>query len=343
MKVSVILPVYNADKYLVPCLESLLRQSIDEYEVICVDDGSTDESSHILDAYQLSYPDIFKVYHKQNAGTYKAREFGLDCACGEYVGFCDSDDIIVPEMYEILYKNAIYKNAEVSVCAFNRIDEVTGKIIGTDMTSFGNQTIEVSKCMDMLPVINTAMWNKLIKRDVALKHITFEVAPTVAEDMMFLLSIYPHVNKICFCSQPLYLYYVRKNSAISSVDINNSEVLKDCMLQTRSLVMQYSNVKWIDVVNLFAFINFGIIIVSKLSGNTVKSIRNIQCTIEQWLDKEFNGWNRNPFLKSRYVLNGHDYLIKPMLVLWLYKLKIFPVFMKGYKWITENLKIDVKW
>lgn len=343
MKVSVILPVYNGEKHLIPCLESLVKQTIDEYEVICVDDGSKDRSGQLLDEYQKRYPEMFKVFHKENEGVYKAREYGLERACGDYVGFCDCDDVIAERMYELLYTAAVREEAEMSVCAYTRVDGDTEKVLCCEMNQFGNQTISVEKRKDQLAVINTALWNKLIQREVALKHICFEKAPRVAEDMMFLLSLYPYMTRIVFCDEPLYQYYVRSGSAMSYVKPEEIAHLKECMVQTRIAVEEQKGKDWRAVSSMFAFIHFGIAFVLKSSGAKGKEMVAVQKDIEQWLSEEFVGWNKNPYLRCGYVFGGHAYLLKPMIVMWMYKMKLFPLFLKVYVWVTETLKMDIKW
>ena len=104
-KVSVIIPVYNVEKYLAKCIESVINQTLTEIEIICVDDGSTDLCPKILDEY-ASKDKRIKVIHKENEGYGKTMNIGLDLAQGEYIGLVESDDYILPNMYEILYKKA---------------------------------------------------------------------------------------------------------------------------------------------------------------------------------------------------------------------------------------------
>lgn len=96
-KISIIVPVYNSSKYLRSCIDSILKQSLSDWELILVNDGSTDDSGEICDEYAVKYPAI-RVIHKENAGVSEARNTGLVAATGEYVGFVDSDDTIRPEM-----------------------------------------------------------------------------------------------------------------------------------------------------------------------------------------------------------------------------------------------------
>ena len=110
-KVSIIVPVYNVEKYLKSCLKSILEQRLSDIEIICVDDGSTDHSGRILDEFAASDKRI-KVVHKENAGYGVAMNVGLELATGEYIGIVESDDMIAPAMYEELYRKASENNLD---------------------------------------------------------------------------------------------------------------------------------------------------------------------------------------------------------------------------------------
>lgn len=112
IKVSIIVPVYNAEKYLTKCLDSILAQTLKEIEVICVDDGSSDHSGKILDDYALQDQRI-KVFHRENRGYGAAVNVGLDMAAGEYIGIIESDDCVMPDMYQTLYLEAISDDLDV--------------------------------------------------------------------------------------------------------------------------------------------------------------------------------------------------------------------------------------
>lgn len=115
IKVSIVVPVYNREKNLSRCIESIIRQSLKEFECILVDDGSTDNSGAICDSFALKDSRI-KVIHQKNKGVSAARNIGISIAIGEYVGFVDSDDWIDENMYSFLYNNAIEKKADISIC-----------------------------------------------------------------------------------------------------------------------------------------------------------------------------------------------------------------------------------
>ncbi len=121
MKLSIIVPVYNVEKYLHKCVDSILSQTLTDFECILVDDGSTDNSSVICDEYAAKDPRIV-VIHKQNGGLSSARNTGLDISQGDYIGFVDSDDWIEPEMYMYMYTYANDNSCDMMCCQCRRVN-----------------------------------------------------------------------------------------------------------------------------------------------------------------------------------------------------------------------------
>ena len=118
MKLSVIVPVYKAEDYLAECVDSLLAQTLSDLEILLVDDGSPDRSGEIADRYALEYPEKVRTLHVENGGQGRARNCALPLIRGEYVGFVDSDDWVLPQMYETLCSRADETGADVVVCDF---------------------------------------------------------------------------------------------------------------------------------------------------------------------------------------------------------------------------------
>lgn len=117
MKLSIIVPVYKAEKYLVQCVDSLLSQTVGDFEIILINDGSPDGSNVIMEEYKNKYPEIIKTIHIDNGGQGRARNFGLEIAKGDYVGFVDSDDSIAPQMYEKLISACERDGTDIAVCS----------------------------------------------------------------------------------------------------------------------------------------------------------------------------------------------------------------------------------
>ncbi len=124
--ISVIVPVYNTGKYLNRCVDSILAQTYHDLEGILVDDGSTDQSPGLCDEY-LRKDERIRVIHKSNGGLSDARNVGIDVASGEYIGFIDSDDYIVPDMYQKLYTRLTQEKADICICGWTYVDEKSGR------------------------------------------------------------------------------------------------------------------------------------------------------------------------------------------------------------------------
>ncbi|WOC52545.1 glycosyl transferase family 2 [Bergeyella porcorum] len=122
-KVSIIVPVYNVEHYLNKCLSSLVNQSLQEIEILVVNDGSTDNSQQIIDDFQQRFPEKIFPFVKENGGLSDARNFALDRASGEFIGFVDSDDYVTETMFDEMYHLAKKHNAEMVVCNLQKVDE----------------------------------------------------------------------------------------------------------------------------------------------------------------------------------------------------------------------------
>ncbi len=314
-KLSIIIPIYNGGRYLSTCLDSVVNQTIEEYEIICINDGSTDNSFDVLEEYKRKYPELIKVYHKENQGVWKAREFGISVATGEYIGFCDCDDIVDKSMYEKMYSSIIQSKADMVICAFVRVDDETGKVGKAEMNGWGNATLNMTEEKEQFALFNTAPWNKMIRRDIIQKHVKFDKPPRVAEDMMLLLSVYPSIKKVELIAEPLYYYYVRKNTAMTYFRLEEMNVFQQSMLITQQYVINNGGVVWEDVVELFVLIHMGLSVIlraeAKKSKECIKRVYN-------YLENHFQNWKRNKYLS----IFKHKRLLKIYLIMLCYKTKL---------------------
>ena len=167
-KISIIMPVYNAGKYLPTCLKALSAQTLKEIEIICIDDGSADNSLKILQKY-AEQDKRFKVYTQKNAGPAAARNQGLKKAQAPYLMFCDADDWYEPNMCERLYRKIISNSLDVVCCHPILEVEDGGKRPLPDNFYFPQKGPSIS-----LMEINCFLWNKILKKDlIDHYHITF--------------------------------------------------------------------------------------------------------------------------------------------------------------------------
>lgn len=216
--ISVIVPIYNVEKYLAKCLDSILNQTYRNLEVILVDDGSLDGSSKICDIYAKRDNRII-VVHQRNGGLSVARNRGLEIAKGDFIGFVDSDDIIHNRMYEILYKHIKDYSADISICNYSVVYE--GDIIGNKDIADIKESIIICNGHEALYNIgrklgeNTIVaWNKLYKRDL-FRNLRY-VEGKIHEDEFIVHRIMDKAQIVVYSDLPLYNYLQRDNSIMGS-------------------------------------------------------------------------------------------------------------------------------
>ena len=225
--ISVIIPIYNVEKYLQNCLTSLKMQSFKDWEAILVDDGSTDNSSAICDEYCLK-DKRFHVIHKQNKGIAAARNDGMDLAKREFVYFMDSDDYIHPRTLEVQIR-ALTENE----CA--DFSMVYGKKSYIHNESFGEISSEVIHLgqEDLLrglfgtseqEIQYQAIWNKLFRRSL-IEDLRFK--DIVAEDVEFMMRVYLRTNKVALIPHEMYYYYQRSDSITHQDTNNNNQIVRE--------------------------------------------------------------------------------------------------------------------
>ena len=211
-KISIIVPVYNAEKYLEMTLNSVKKQTFSDFEVICVDDGSTDSSYDILQRFAAA-DRRFKVYHQENSGGSVTRNNALDYASGEYIAFLDNDDIYHPQYLETLYNNIITYDADISTCSYL-------KFYGYENYEFADTDIEPIDFVTWHPFVDKfkrkrkiemLMWTKLYKRSV-LENIRFSPLLPAINDILFNLEVLLAAKKVVVSKQKLIAYRIIETS-----------------------------------------------------------------------------------------------------------------------------------
>lgn len=192
MKVSVIVAAYNAEKYLAETLDSLTHQTLDDYEIIVINDGSTDSTLQILETYQKSSGNL-KIINKENGGPSSARNTGLDIATGEYIYFFDADDILVPDALECLYNRAIEQEADLVIAKYDMFDQYkTYNIVNINRLV----TLDTVDKYDLEILWTFSLWNKLYKKSL-IDQYHFRFPPiSYTEDGAFVMEFVYHTNKI---------------------------------------------------------------------------------------------------------------------------------------------------
>lgn len=216
--ISVLMPVYNVEKYLRQCLDSILAQSYSDYEVVLVNDGSTDQSGAICDAYAAQH-DCIRVIHQKNAGVAQARNTLLAAARGEYITFVDSDDAIEPTYLEVLMRDLQETGADISICTWSEFsDEGVRTELTWDGKEQGFQLWTTQQAVTRLfyqKTIDNNPWGKLYTRAV-LQDVVFP-AGKVYEDLAVIYQIFLKAKRICYRPEALYLYRCNTRGISQSV------------------------------------------------------------------------------------------------------------------------------
>ena len=218
-KVSIIIPVYNVEKYITTCLNSLVNQTLKDIEIIVVNDGSPDDSQKIIDEYVKKYPKIIKSYKKENGGQGSARNFGLTKATGEYIGYVDSDDYVCTDMYEKLYNKAKKDNLDICICGTYLVYEDR---LDRDI-ELNNYVLEDPKENAFFGKI--AVWNKIYKKEIV-KDLVFR-SKVWYEDLDFTVNALIKAKTIGYIDEPLYCYLIREGSTMNNSNVKrNLEIFK---------------------------------------------------------------------------------------------------------------------
>ena len=238
--VSIIVPVYNVEQYLEKSLDSIIKQTYKNLEIILINDGSTDKSLSILKKYEKKDKRV-KVINKKNGGVSSARNKGLDICCGKYITFVDADDYVAVDYIETLYKKI--KEYDVDIVFSNAIDvQENGK---KRYCKKNNKDILLNsegifKEILKEEIITCVCWGNLYKADL-IKSICFDIKMHIAEDFKFLIEVIKCSNKSLVIPEKKYYYVVRNTSATKQ---GFNEKWYDEINYCKDLMIKYKNTKF---------------------------------------------------------------------------------------------------
>ena len=231
---SVIMPVYNSEKYLIKAVRSILRQTFADFELLLIDDGSTDSSGSLCQ--QLAGEDSrIKVFHKENGGICSARNFGLARACGKYVAFCDNDDLFAPDLLRDNYELAEQYHADVVRFSRKKVTISGSGRLPDEVIHFQKAYIPASEFFSRYSVIDKAgegVWAGIYRRDYIEKcGARFDEGMRYGyEDLDFILQLYEHVPSVVLNPKVYYAWIFRyEHSTSGKTDINNIDSLIRCL------------------------------------------------------------------------------------------------------------------
>lgn len=300
-QISIIVPVYKVEQYLDRCVNSILNQTFTDFELILVDDGSPDRCPQMCDEWAKKDARI-RVIHKENGGAGAARNAALRAAEGEYIGFVDSDDWIIPDMYEYLYGLLKrYPEAQIAQCdAIQTSDEKQEAPARPENIQLWNQ----KQMMEYFFRIhgeksNYSIWNKLIRRDV-LKGFSF-VEGTISEDVAASFDFFTRARQMVNSDKVLYFYFVNQNGVTKSpVTKKDLEYIHVWERITEKVSRDYTEYAEINLARA----NFTILSKMLLSGYDKKDISIVEQrnAMKQQLRKDFWRLLRWKMPLSRKVL-----------------------------------------
>ena len=224
MKLSIIVPVYNAEKFLRPCLDSLLAQTVEDFELILVNDGSRDGSAAILEEYRRREPEKVRVLTVENGGQGRARNLALECARGEFLGFADSDDWVLPDMYEKLIRAAEEQGADLAACD------------AEEYWPDGRRVYKPLSRFDRPIKISTEVWSKLVRRKT-LGDLRFAEGLWY-EDLAYVAALLLRTDRIAIVPEPLYCYRCGHTSTMNNNNARKNRDLLKVLEQLRGPMLE---------------------------------------------------------------------------------------------------------
>ena len=212
-KVSVIVPVYNTEKYLRKCIESLVNQTLNDVEIVMINDGSKDSSESIIKEYIEKYPDKFVYRSQENSGQAVARNLALELCNGEYIGFLDSDDFVKTDMFARMYQKAVETGADYVACGYTDLTYEDGKEI--ELQHYVASKVAYNT-KDMFKGALVSPFLHLYRRDIIEKSKVKFPEGVIYEDTAFYLNLIPYIKKLAVIEEPLAYRVRHSNSTMTT-------------------------------------------------------------------------------------------------------------------------------
>ena len=302
MMVSLVIPVYNVEKFLGKCLQSVVEQTYQNLEVIIVDDGSTDGSSNIINNFSAKY-DKIDTFRIKNGGVGNARNFGVKKSKGEYICFLDSDDYMEKTCVEKLVNTIKKYDSDIAICNNYDVDEY-GNILAEYRNTYS--TNPVSLLQDPTILFNRICpWGKLYKREL-FEGLEF-VSREIAEDMRLIPKLYLRAKSISYCDESLIYYVQRQNSLINSSSVNKNLHLINAFKDLNSYFQEqgvYENVK--DALHYLMIDHIAIAGITRAVLANSEDSKNVIKALNEYLscfgDIYANPYKKRESLQRRIIL-----------------------------------------
>lgn len=291
-KVSVIVPFYNVEGYIEKCLETLVNQTLQDIEIILVNDGSKDRSVNIVKKFQRSYPEKIVYLEKENGGLSDARNYAIPYAKGEYIAFLDSDDYVEKDMYQKMYNLAVKEDSDMVECDFCwEYPDKTRKDVG--------EIYHGTK--EMIEKIRVVAWNKLIKKEI-LEDTKIQFPKGYRyEDVEFTYKLIPYIKKVSFLKEAC-IHYIQREGSISNSQNERTREIFDVLehvLQYYKKIGIYEKYKTEleYIYTRYAFCS-SLRRISKIQDENVQE--NLLKLTWNNVQEKFPNWKQNSILKTKF-------------------------------------------
>lgn len=302
-KITIIVTVYNREKYLDRCLKSISNQTYKNLEVIIIDDGSTDNGKIIYEKW-MNIDSRMKAYYKENGGRSSARNMGLDKATGEYIGFVDADDYVNPQMYKKMVTILEKEKADMAVCDYKEVDTEEYKLYNCGKTNLeilsGKEAMYKLYCVPPDKIYWVAPWNKLYKSEI-FENLRFPLGKDYEDNYLY-HHILGRVDKIVYTRQELVYYFQSQEGIMrSSYSKNNLDDLYS--FEDRMIFFQNRKYKKL---------------LSKASVEFFNNVINHGCLL--YHNKI---WKENKFTIIKFIDRNKVYILKTRSLKMVLKIMIF--------------------
>ena len=292
---SIIIPVYNVEKYLEKCLDSVIFPDLSDYEILTVNDGSTDSSAEILERYHKQYPTLIRVITKENGGLGSARNAAIEPACGQFLYFLDSDDFLspnaVPEMIETC------RDHDFDICFFDAaaINE-DGKVLENIIGANRDGTFSLEENPDIL-LARTNAGNKIFRRSLFLDHQIFFKDREWYEDVSCFPKLYALADNMLYQKSTWYNYLLRQGSIMNNSNLErNAEIISATEEMNRYYRENGIFDKYHDQLEYFCFYN--VLIAATVRVNLIDPHSPIQDRFSDYFTSAFPNYRKNKYVVS---------------------------------------------
>ena len=297
-RLSIIVPIYNVEKYLAECLDSLVNQNIDNYEIILVNDGSTDNSQKIIDDYASKHPEIIKPLIKENGGLSDARNYGLERASGKYITFIDSDDFVTENYYEKMLKKAEDEDLDLVIADMVYFWEDNSRE-NFVQRGLNNKVLDEKKALFLSSL---SVCNKLFKKELFNSLDLHFTKGLWYEDIPVTLMYFANLKKLAYLEEPKYMYRQRGGSILDTnyspkmhdiftiFDMVNKEFKEKNLFNEYHSELEYLYIEHFLVYGAFRFLR-------------TDHYEELMSKAFAYVKKEFPNYKKNKYIKTFNIKN----------------------------------------